>query len=153
MRLTESTTTGAQARRGASATELAIVLPVLTLMALGAVDFGRFAYHYIAVQNAARAGAEYAITTPYTPSAKVAWEGQIRATARAELEGQTGMSSAHITDHVTVTVPAGYPVVESSGLRRVRVEVSYDGFETLVSWPGIPNNPTLGAAVEMRAIR
>jgi Flp pilus assembly protein TadG len=147
MRLTSRTGRSARARRGASAAELAVVLPVLTLLALGCVDFGRFAYHYIAIQNAARTGGEYGITTPYTPTGKEAWKTQLRSTAQAELDGQTGLAA----DRVTVTVPD--PTVESSGLRRVRVEVAYEGFETLVSWPGLPDNPTLRAAVEMRAIR
>jgi Flp pilus assembly protein TadG len=43
-------------RRGASATELAIILPLFITIVLSCVDFGRFAYTYIAVSNAARAG-------------------------------------------------------------------------------------------------
>lgn len=147
MRLTKRTDRGARGRRGASAAELAVVLPVLTLLALGCVDFGRFAYDYIAMQNAARAGAEYATTNPYTPTGKAAWNSQIASTALAELDGQTGLVAAD----VTVTVPD--PTLESTGLRRVRVLVTYTGFTTLVSWPGIPNNPTMRSAVEMRVIR
>src|SRR5437868_5776563 len=52
-------------RGGAAATELALVLPLLILLALGCVDFGRYAYYSIAVQNAARTAAEYAIMNPY----------------------------------------------------------------------------------------
>jgi Flp pilus assembly protein TadG len=134
-------------RRAASAAEFAVILPALMLIVLGCVDFGRFAYHYLAIQNAARAGAEYAIMTPYTPTAKDAWKGKVRTAAGAELEGQTGYDPAGLT----VTVPD--PVVEGNGLRRVRVEVAYTGFETVVSWPGIPDAPTLRAAVVMRAVR
>ena len=144
MRRTSRTGRG---RRGAGAAELAVVLPVLTLICLGCVDFGRFAYHYIAVQNAARTGAEYGITTPYSPTALAAWKSQIGSKAAAELEGQTGL----VANAVTVTVPD--PTVESTGLRRVRVGVAYTGFVTLVSWPGIPDNPTLRGSVEMRSIR
>jgi Flp pilus assembly protein TadG len=44
-------------RRGAAAAELAMILPLMLILVLGCVDFGRFAYSYIAVTNAARAGA------------------------------------------------------------------------------------------------
>src|SRR2546423_13511130 len=46
-------------RHAVAAVELAVLLPVLTTIVLGCVDFGRFAYNYIAVTNAARAGAAY----------------------------------------------------------------------------------------------
>lgn len=146
--LTQPTAACARARRGASAAELAVILPVLMLMALGCVDFGRFAYHYIALQNAARTGAEYGITTPYTPAALTNWANQLEQAARGELTGQTGYDSARLT--LTRPVPV---TLEPSGLRRVRVELTYTGFETLVSWPGIPDSPTMRAVVEMRAIR
>jgi Flp pilus assembly protein TadG len=44
---------------GQSALELAIILPVLLLLLLAAADFGRALYVSAAVQNAARAGAQY----------------------------------------------------------------------------------------------
>ncbi len=44
---------------GQSALELVIILPVLLLLLLAAADFGRALYVNIAVQNAARAGAQY----------------------------------------------------------------------------------------------
>lgn len=44
---------------GQSAVELAIILPVLLLLLLAAADFGRALYVSVAVQNAARAGAQY----------------------------------------------------------------------------------------------
>lgn len=44
---------------GQSALELAIILPVLLLLLLAAADFGRALYVSVAVQNAARAGAQY----------------------------------------------------------------------------------------------
>ncbi len=44
---------------GQSVLELAIILPVLLLLLLAAADFGRALYVSAAVQNAARAGAQY----------------------------------------------------------------------------------------------
>ena len=151
MRVSNSGTRRGRRRDGASAVELAVTLPLLLLVTFGCVDFGRFAYHHLALQNAARAGAEYAVMNPYTPANKAAWKGKVETAAKGELEGQTGYDASRLT----VSVPD--PVLETSagsiGLRRVTVEVAYTGFETVVSWPGIPDNPTLRAAVVMRAIR
>src|SRR6516165_4253834 len=52
--------------RGQSLVELAISLPVLVLLFLAAADFGRLFYMWIAVNNAARAGAQYGSQTLVT---------------------------------------------------------------------------------------
>jgi Flp pilus assembly protein TadG len=44
-----------RSRRGAAAVEFALILPLLVTLVLACVDFGQFAYNYIAVTNAARA--------------------------------------------------------------------------------------------------
>lgn len=137
-------------RRGASATELALILPVLMLIVLGCVDFGRFAYDLIAVTNAARAGASYGIMNNYSSSTLASWKASVMAAARAEMAGQDGYSA----DKITVTVPD--PTADASGLRRVDVTVSYQ-FKTLVNWnwPGlaIPQDSTLTRSAELRLIR
>ena len=45
--------------RGSAMVELAVVLPVLVLLAIGVMDYGRVYFTSIAVANAARAGAEW----------------------------------------------------------------------------------------------
>jgi TadE-like protein len=50
-----------RSQSGASLVELAVVLPFLLLLVLGAVDFGRAYYLSIEVANAARAGAQYGV--------------------------------------------------------------------------------------------
>jgi Flp pilus assembly protein TadG len=44
--------------------ELAVVLPFLLLLLLGAIDFGRAYYLSIEVANAARAGVQYGVRNP-----------------------------------------------------------------------------------------
>src|SRR3972149_9802487 len=44
---------------GAASVEVASTLPLLILILLGTIDFGRFAYAAIAVTNAARTGAAF----------------------------------------------------------------------------------------------
>lgn len=132
-------------RQGAAAVEMAVILPLLMLLALGCVDFGRFLYHYIALNNAAQAGASHGAMNPYSVGAEDIWKANIQTTARNEMFQQTGYVE---TELVTVTTPT----VEAAGLRRVRVVAEYP-FKTLVNWPGIPHEMTLRSAVEVRAIR
>jgi Flp pilus assembly protein TadG len=49
----------ARKQRGQAMVELAIALPILLLLTLGVIEFGRAAYYSIEVSDAARAGAQY----------------------------------------------------------------------------------------------
>lgn len=49
---------------GQSLVELALVTPLLLLLALGVIEMGRYAYISIVVGNAARAGASYGVVRP-----------------------------------------------------------------------------------------
>lgn len=137
---------GCRGRRGAAATEFALILPFFMLIVLICVDFGRFAYHQIAITNSARAGAEYAIMNPYLASQSTQWQTDVQTAARNELVSQTNCEPTDLTTTTTVTV-------ESSGLRRVRVTASYSSFQTVIPWPGIPSSITLSSRVDMWAIR
>ena len=66
---------GHRHRRGATAVEFALVLPVMVTLLLGTVDFGRFAYTQIAVTNAARAGAAFGSMNPYSSATQTNWPG------------------------------------------------------------------------------
>ena len=48
-----------RSERGGALVELAVVLPILVLIAIGVMDYGRVYYTSVTVANAARAGAEY----------------------------------------------------------------------------------------------
>ncbi len=137
-------------RRGAAAVELAMILPVLMTIVLGCVDFGRFAYNYIAVTNAARAGAAYGIMNNYSPTTLAAWKAGIGQAARDEMEQQTGYSSSNLV----VTVPN--PVADANNFRSVKVTASYP-FTTIVNWNWpllrIPSSFDLARGVEMRLVR
>jgi Flp pilus assembly protein TadG len=133
-------------RKGASAAEMAVVLPTLMLIVLGCVDFGRAAYYHIAIDNAARAAAGYAIMNSYTSDTAASWESQVQQAARNEMAQQTGYDSSRLTTEVTVNI-------EGNGLRRVRVVATYSSFETVFNWPGIPSSLDLRCGVTMYAIR
>jgi Flp pilus assembly protein TadG len=145
MRLADAQHEKRTPRRAAAAAELAFILPVLVMIVLGCVDFGRFLYTYIAVTNAARAGAGYGSVNAYTTSTYGTWQTDIRSAVIDELSGVYGFDSGDLT--VTST-----GVTESSGYWRAQVQVQYP-FETLVSWPSIPSSITMQRTAVMRGIR
>jgi Flp pilus assembly protein TadG len=49
--------------RGQSMIELALLLPIMLLITIGVIEFGRAAYYYIEVVDAAKAGAQYGSQT------------------------------------------------------------------------------------------
>jgi Flp pilus assembly protein TadG len=131
-------------RRGTAAVEMAIILPLLMAILLGCVDFGRFAYTYIAVTNASRSGAAFASSHPFTATTRQTWEQRTRDAAVAE------MGAAF--DEANIDVPSPVVTTESDGLKRVRVKVTYP-FETIVNWHMWDNQIPITRAVEMRFIR
>lgn len=148
MRMGLSSNHRAIGRRGAAAVEFAATLPLLTLLVLGCVDLGRFGYSYIAVTNAARAGASYGIMNNYSPSTLATWQANVIAAGTAETKNSAGTQTMPGLTVATPTV-----VVESAtGLRRVQVTASYS-FQTVVAWPGIPRTLNLRRTAEMRLIR
>jgi Flp pilus assembly protein TadG len=63
-----------RADEGSAAVEMALLVPVLTMILLGAIDFGRVFYAYITVSSAAHeaavyAGRHFAPTVDVTPNA------------------------------------------------------------------------------------
>lgn len=81
--------------RGQSLVEMAMVMPLLLLLALGTADLGLAFRTYIALTNAAREGARWISTHPENPSAAMA---RIRAEA-----GRIGLSP-DATDDTRITV-------------------------------------------------
>jgi Flp pilus assembly protein TadG len=138
-------------RRGAAAVEFALILPLLVTLVLACVDFGQFAYNYIAVTNAARAGASYGIMNNYTNSTKATWTAGIQAAAWDEIQQQ--FTSGNVSNW---SVPTPNVIVEANGLRRVQVTASYT-FRPYFPWNWtrltLPSNVTVSRQVEMRSIR
>ena len=138
-------------QRGVSATELALILPLFVTIVLGCVDFGRFAYTYIAVSNAARAGASWGMMNPPIVADQTPWENSVTQAAINEMSQQPGFQSSNLT----VTVP---PITTEAGTGtwRFTVTASYP-FQTIITWNvggyGIPHSLNLQQQVTMRGIR
>jgi Flp pilus assembly protein TadG len=163
MRITRSTE---RRRSAAAAVELAIFLPVLAVLVLGCIDFGRFAYSYIALTNAARSGSFYGVMNPYRTAGEAAWLSQIQTQAQNEMTNQTGYVSSNLTVDQTAltkttasngdTVYSNSDVVvtieKTTGERRVSVTAHYP-FKTIIVYPGLASNIGMKRLAVMRSIR
>jgi Flp pilus assembly protein TadG len=121
-------------RRGASAVELALVLPVLSLLFVFAVDFARLYYYYSIVTNSARNGALYASGTSTDQQESVFSSCTDAALAEDayKLNPQPTVTSTPSSDGSSVLVTVTYP------------------FTTIITYPGIPNPINLTRTVQMR---
>ena len=125
-------------RRGVAAAEFAVCLPVLMLLVLGCLDFGRFAYALIAITNAAEEGATYWSLNPTKSQATVE--------QFAVDEVQAALNPDLTVTEVTAT--RDDPEVGDRVDRRVSVQVSYV-FAPIIPWPGLPTSLTLNRKVVM----
>ena len=144
------TLVNARRRRGSATLEMAIMLPLLLMVGLISVDFGRFANSHIAVTNAARAGAGLGSMHRATPATLPIWEAAIRATVEDEMENNHWFKPEDL-----VMNPAPVSIDEGNGFSRIEVTVSYP-FQTIVNWPFLPgyNDPLiLTKTVAMRLVR
>ncbi len=134
-----------QRRRGVTAVEFAIILPVLVTLVLGCIDFGRMAHSYIAVTNAARAGAGYGSTHTWTSATLGTWKANVRQAVVDEMNQLNGFDATKLSVTTTATT-------ETGGQWRVQVDVSYP-FQTVVNWPYVPSSLTLRRVVVLPGIR
>ena len=90
-------------QRGQSLTELALILPLILLLTVAALDFGRIYVGYINVQNMARIAANYAANNP------LAWGTTPDADIQARYQGQVLEDSK--ANNCTLPVVGGKTVV------------------------------------------
>lgn len=79
----------ARRKKGQAVVEMALVLPVLLLLLLGTVEFGRFFGTYLSLQHAAREGARLYLTGAPEPDV----EARIRETAYLVPQGERSQIS------------------------------------------------------------
>jgi Flp pilus assembly protein TadG len=137
--------------QGSSLVETALVVPLLMLLLLGAVDFGRAFYLSMEISGAAQGAAEYGIQYPYDTS---------------------GMHTAATTDapdvpNVTVGSPAyGCECADGTNysascstlptctannvVYRVNVTVS-TSYSPWFPWPGVPSTLSISDSASMRS--
>ncbi|MGH2428506.1 MAG: TadE/TadG family type IV pilus assembly protein [Candidatus Limnocylindria bacterium] len=120
-------------RRGQALVELAILLPVLLLLLVLAIDFGRVFFTYIGVGNAAREGAAYAAMNPGDDvGTRTQAEAEIgdpvitvEPTCDPSCTSSTGMdASGHHTVTVTVTTTFDFLTPLMNGLSGGGLQIS-----------------------------
>lgn len=149
----------ARRQSGQSLLELAFLVPVLLLLALGVIEVGRYAYIGILVGNAARAGAAYGTqslpqsvdTVGITTAADNDFQnnGQsvstltITSAVSCGCDGNGSLAAAACTGAGAGTCASGHWVVILS--------VTASGtFASLFNYPGIPSSVTLSRTSSMR---
>jgi hypothetical protein len=134
-----------RSRPGTSALELAFILPVVIALALGTVDLGRVVHYENVLSNAARVGADCGATQRLYSFSRPQWESRITARVQEEAAHLPHFDSS-LLEIVIETF------IQADGTLRVEVEVAYP-FETVVDWPGLPQNIELRRRVAEQEYR
>ena len=134
---------------GQAMLELALVLPVLLLLTIGLIEFGRVAYYSIEVSDAARAGAQYGAQS----LANAEDQGSITQAALNNAQDIAGLAVNLLPRNCTCpgsgSVAGGCPAAGCSyPLVYVTVTTSYT-LNTLFQYPGIPTTFNLTGSSTM----
>lgn len=132
-------------RRGVAATEFVVVLPLIIVLCVVAVDLGRFAFAAIALDNAARAGAERGATKQFTPITYATWKSDVEARVEEDLADVNADLVASTVTTVTTT-----PTDTSLPWITVRCE---GNFRTLMDWKFLPTQIPIQRQTTMRQFR
>jgi Flp pilus assembly protein TadG len=132
-------------RKAATAVEFVVLLPLLIVLCLTSVDFGRFAHAYIALGNASRVGAEYAATRSYSPSTVTAWKQRVEDAMRQDFAAVADIDPSQLVIQIDVANDA-------YDLHRTKITATYP-FATVVSWPSIPRPLDMQRTVVFRRFR
>jgi Flp pilus assembly protein TadG len=132
-------------RRGTAATEFVVTLPLLIVFCLATVDFGRFAYLAISLDNAARVGAERGATRSFTNYTRQSWEDNVKSRVNEELSDVN--SGWLINQEIDVTTSS-----TSNNLARITVAAQGD-FVTIIHWPFLSGNVAIHREISMRQFR
>ncbi len=134
--------------QGASLIETALLAPVLVLLAVGAVDFGRGYYAAIEVQSAADAGAIYGLQD-MTDTAGM----QSAATLNApDVAGVSALASwgCECSDGTGTSAScATTPTCSATVVNYVQVTTTAT-YTPMVAYPGIPASIALSGSAKLR---
>ncbi|HLW81383.1 MAG TPA: TadE/TadG family type IV pilus assembly protein [Candidatus Acidoferrales bacterium] len=151
-----------RAQSGQTLVEVALLTPLLLLLALGVIEMGRYAYISILVGNAARAGAAYGAqslpqsvdTAGIQTAADNDFQNNGQNVSNLSVTSSTSCgcdSNGTITSAVCTTGPNPSAGTCASGHWVVLVSVTASGtFNSLFSYPGIPSSITVNRTATMR---
>jgi Flp pilus assembly protein TadG len=143
---------GLERDTGTSLIELAIVLPVLLLLLVGAVDFGRAYYLEIEVAHAAHAAALYGSQNPTDTvgmqNAAVADAADVPNFSTSSVTASYGCECSDGSSPVVGCTAA--PACSTNIVNYVQVDTSVT-YNAILPYPGIPSPLTLRGSSRMRA--
>jgi len=131
--------------------ELAVMLPVLVTLLLGALDFGRLFYMAMEVTDAARVGAQYGAQNNATAVNLLGME-QAACNSMPDITCTTGTNAiaTNFCQCSGTTVSCTNPGSCASYVQNfVRVATSAT-FTTIISYPGIPHTVALSTSATMQ---
>ena len=135
--------------------ELALMMPMFTLILAGAADFARIAYASIEVSNAARAGIQYGMQNLNTMSDLTGMKNAATNDA-VDVSAMTATASDYCvcTDGTTVTCAnAGTKCIAPARiLHYVQVNTTAK-LNTLFNYPGLPTTLTLNGQATTRVLQ
>ncbi len=132
----------APVERGQALVEFALTAPILLLLVLGAVDYGRVYYRAVQVSQAARNGAAYASMNP--PNSN-----QQNGNYQQQMNDAAFAGSDLAASGATVTV---VQAADQSGGEDVRVDVQQQ-YSTFVRWPLLPTTFQLHTSAESKVLQ
>lgn len=136
-------------RRGNAAIEFALLAAPLILMMVGTVDYGFGIYRQMEVQNAAQAGAEYALKYGFNTTGITS--AVTSATAYSISASPAPVQSCGCPSGTTISPAACGSSCASGATAGVYVTVAAQAtYTTIIPYPGIPNSYTLAAASTVR---
>ena len=133
--------------------ELALIMTVLSIIVLGAIDFGRIAYMAMALTNAARQGAMVGSQTAALSSNFSAMQTAAQSSASADIGSITAVATRSCECEVAgVNTVMGSCTAACAGVVRIRVTVTTSKtFNTITRFPGLYNSVSLTRRAIMRA--
>ncbi|MCH9013369.1 MAG: pilus assembly protein [Proteobacteria bacterium] len=137
------------ATSGSITVELALLLTVLPLLALGAYDLGRYGVEQTAMVSAARAGAQAAMLSGALADPTPVVEA-VRQDA-GDLTGTLNITVRQFCQCPSAGETSCSAACTDSAYAPMYVEVSVsDNFDLLFHYPGLPQSLALGATSTMR---
>jgi Flp pilus assembly protein TadG len=129
-------------QRGSSVIELALMIPVLALLAFGTADFARISYAAVEIHAAARAGAQYGSQSVVTAADSAGMIAAAKADA-PDLTGVTATASqcSCATGSSVASCTASY-CTNNPNANFITVNAQFP-FSTIAPYPGIPSSVTI----------
>jgi Flp pilus assembly protein TadG len=144
-----------RSQAGTSMVEFALVAPVLIFLLIGLIEVGRYTYFGILAANAARAGVQYGAQDLYTAQDKAGMTSAALGDGQ-NLSNWTAANGGITADYLcssngALAVSCGLSSPPAGTVYYVKVTVT-GTFQSLLNYPGIPNNVPVSGSAMMRVV-